>query len=46
MIEKNIPKKSPFDVYEENKMQMNMLLENVDIDRKEVNLVLHIIKRD
>jgi hypothetical protein len=46
MIEKILPKKSAFEVYDENKKRINMLLENGDIDKDEANLLLRNIKRD
>jgi len=44
--EKLIPKKSAFEVYEENKKRIDMMLENGDIDRDEANLLLQNIKKD
>jgi hypothetical protein len=46
MMEKMIPKKSAFEVYEENKKRITTMFENGDIDRDEANLLLHNIKRD
>jgi predicted nucleotidyltransferase len=46
LMEKMIPKKSAFEVYEENKKRIDMMLENGDIDRDEANLLLQNIKKD
>ncbi len=46
MMEKMIPWKSAFEVYEKNKKRINTMLENGDIDKDEANLLLQNIKRD
>jgi len=46
MMEKIIPKKSAFEIYEENKKKIATMLSNGDIDNDEANVLLHNIKRD
>ena len=46
LMEIMIPKKSAFEVYDENRKRINMMLENGDIDRDEANSLLQNIKKD
>jgi hypothetical protein len=39
-----IPRKSAFEVYEENKKRINTMFENGDIDRDKANFLLQNIK--
>ena len=46
MMERIIPKKSAFEIYEENKLRINTMLANGDIDNDEANVLLRNIKRE
>jgi hypothetical protein len=45
-MEKIIPKKSAFEVYEDNKKQIQFMLECGDIDQEEATVLLGNIKRE
>jgi hypothetical protein len=40
MMERIIPKKSAFEIYEENKLRINTMLANGDIDNDKANVLL------
>jgi hypothetical protein len=46
IMERIIPKKSTFEIYEENKIRINTMLANGDINNDEANVLLQKIKRD
>jgi len=46
MMERIIPKKSTFEIHEENKIRINTMLANGDINNDEANALLQKIKRD